>query len=284
MVYLSWNTILLASFYDNGYKAVDYLGQIGALNSLQYEIIDYVDHLSENKVPRGRTCAPKTSTGTQGAGAELIKQLSAWVNSHDIRVLNNLRARQILLNNDREVVGLEAIKTDSSSTTINIRVNKAVIFGSGGFTHNLDLRIQYQLGPEFGGCAVISNEGDFVYMAQAVGARLGNMTGAWNAEIPLEPALDSPSTPNDIWQPAGDSMILVNKYGRRVVNEKRSYNDRTKVHFYWDPVAQEYPNQILVLVYDQRSHDLTRDQPVPIRCPPPEQLCLMSLPGRIGPS
>jgi len=257
---------LLNAFYDNGYQAVDYMEQIGALHSLQYEIIDYVDHLPENKVPRGRTCAPKKADGTQGAGAELIAQLSAWIKAHDVQVLTGHRARWLYRNSDSQIVGLEAVKADGG--VVNVRANKAVIFGSGGFTHSKDLRLQYQPGPIIGGCAVITNEGDFVYMAQAVGARLGNMTGAWNAEIPLEPALDSPSTPNDIWQPAGDSMVLVNKYGIRVVNEKRSYNDRTKAHFYWDPVAQEYPNQFLVMLYDQRSRDLYQGAPGGYPMPP----------------
>jgi hypothetical protein len=183
-----------------------------------------------------------------------------------VQVLTGHRARQLYVNGDHQIVGLEAVKTDGG--VVNVRASKAVIFGSGGFTHSKDLRLQYQPGPMYGGCAVITNEGDFVYMAQAVGARLGNMTGAWNAEIPLEPALDSPSTPNDVWQPAGDSMVLVNKYGLRVVNEKRSYNDRTKAHFYWDPVAQEFPNQILVMLYDQRSRDLYQGAPGGYPIPP----------------
>jgi succinate dehydrogenase/fumarate reductase flavoprotein subunit len=144
---------------------------------------------------------------------------------------------------------------------VAVRSRKGVIFGSGGFTHNPEFLNQFALGPIYGGCAVITNEGDFINLAQEIGARLSNMNGAWNAEIPLEQALQSPSTPNDIWQPAGDSMILVNKYGIRVTNEKRSYNDRTKVHFYWDPVNQEYPNQILLMVYDQRTRDLYAGSP-----------------------
>jgi hypothetical protein len=95
------------------------------------------------------------------------------------------------------------------------------------------------------------------------------MNGAWNAQVPLEPALESPSTPDDIWQPIGDSMIMVNKYGKRVVNEKRNYNDRTKVHFYWDPVEQEYPNQIICMIYDQRTLELFANSPDTYPIPSP---------------
>jgi hypothetical protein len=102
----------------------------------------------------------------------------------------------------------------------------------------------------------MTNEGDLVYMAQAIGAQLSNMNSAWNAQNPLEAVLKSPSSPNEIWQDPGDSMILVNKYGVRVTDEKRSYNDRTKIHFYWDPVEQEFVNMVMMMVYDQRTADL----------------------------
>jgi 3-oxosteroid 1-dehydrogenase len=246
---------LLSAFYDNGSKAVDYFAKIGALQSTPQNpaLTDYLDHTPDNKVPRGRGLFPKTAAGATGFGAELIAQTRAWLDGHDVRVLTGYRVTHLVLNDRGEVMGVEA---DAGGTPKLIRARKAVIFGTGGFTHNLALRTHFQPEPLYGGCAVPTNEGDFVFIAQAAGAQLSAMNSAWNAEIPLEPALDSPSTPNDIWQPAGDSMMLVNKYGKRVVNEKRAYNDRTKVHFYWDPTQQEYPNQVLCMIYDQRSRDL----------------------------
>ena len=70
-----------------------------------------------------------------------------------------------------------------------IHASHAVIFGSGGFTHNADLRRSYLHGPVFGGCAAIANEGDFVPIAQAVGADMCNMAESWNVLIQLERAL-----------------------------------------------------------------------------------------------
>jgi len=250
---------LLAAYYDNGYKTFDYFMDIGACNFIQSGMLpDYVDHVEENKVLRGRGLAPQNENGGVGFGFHLINQMKAWIDSHDIEVLTNHRVTKIVLNDSKEMIGVIA---GAGEDTIAVRARKALIFGSGGFTHNGELVLQFQPGPLYGGCAVITNEGDFIYLAQAVGAQLSSMNMGWNAEIPLEPALDSPSTPNDIWQPAGDSMILVNKHGKRVVNEKRSYNDRTKVHFYWDPVNQEYVNQILLMIFDQRSLDLYAGAP-----------------------
>jgi 3-oxosteroid 1-dehydrogenase len=247
---------LLAAYYDNGYRAIDYFMQTGACQFVQAEPVlpDYVDHVPENKVLRGRLVAPTSRQGTTGFGFDLIRQFSAWIKGHGIQVLLSYRVQHILLNEKHETIGIQAILPDGSIR--RIRSKKAVIFGCGGFTHNPDLILHFQKGPTFGGCAVITNTGDLVYMGQAIGAQLSNMNGAWNAQIPLEQALETPSTPDDIWQPVGDSMVMVNKYGKRVVNEKRNYNDRTKVHFYWDPVEQEYPNQILCMIYDQRTAEL----------------------------
>ena len=244
----------LAAYYDNAAAAVDYMIQIGAVKYTQAppSTQDYWDHATENKVPVGRGLSP-----VGGAGAQLIKYFGDYIKAHNIQLLNSHRVQQIYLNDKKQVIGVQAL--DSSGTTaktVNVKANKAVIFGSGGFTHNTELVRQFQKGPIFGGCAVMTNEGDLVYMAQAIGAQLSNMNSAWNAQNPLEAVLKSPSSPNEIWQDPGDSMILVNKYGVRVTDEKRSYNDRTKIHFYWDPVEQEFVNMVMMMVYDQRTADL----------------------------
>jgi hypothetical protein len=151
------------------------------------------------------------------------------------------------------VIGVEATTADGAAVTV--RGRKAVIFGSGCFTHNPWMVLHYQRGPMFGGCAVPTNEGDFVTIAGAVGAKMGNMTGAFHGQIVFEQAIEFASVPTDVFFLPGDSSMLVNRFGVRAVNEKRNYNDRTQAHFNWDPTRGEWTNQLLVWVYDQRNAD-----------------------------
>jgi hypothetical protein len=136
---------------------------------------------------------------------------------------------------------------------VTVRARKAVVFGSGGFTHNPEMVLNFQRGPMFGGCAVPTNEGDFVSIGEANGARLGNMNSAFRAQLVVEQALNFSSVPSDIFFITGDTSMLVNRFGQRVVNEKRNYNDRTQAHFTWDPVRAEWPNLLLFWVYDERT-------------------------------
>jgi 3-oxosteroid 1-dehydrogenase len=103
---------------------------------------------------------------------------------------------------------------------------------------------------------VPTNEGDFVAISGSLGAKLGHMQSAWRAQVVLEQALQFSSTPDDVFMPPGDSMILVNRLGVRVVDEKTNYNERTRVHYVWDPVRHEWINLLLFMVYDQRTAEL----------------------------
>ena len=50
-------------------------------------------------------------------------------------------------------------------------------------------------------------------------------------------------------------MIYVDKKGNRVTNEKLAYNESAQAFFKWDPAKSEYPNLVLVAIWDQRSQD-----------------------------
>jgi len=81
------------------------------------------------------------------------------------------------------------------------------------------------------------------------------MNYAWMAPIVLEKALKKDPTLSGTFSPSGDSMIYVDKNGKRVTNEKLAYNESAQAFFTWDPVKSEYPNLVLVAIWDQRSQD-----------------------------
>ncbi len=246
---------LLAAFYDNAAPAVEFLEKVGALKYIHYlRAYDYIDSAKENKVPRDRMLNSERPDGSPGRGKELIRQLRAWIDANNIPVLLNHRVQTVLSNEQQKVIGVKA--TTSDGTTVHLRARKAVVFGSGGYTHNAELIRNFQPGPIAGGCATSSCEGDFIAIGESVGAKLGNMASAWRDQIVLEQALETPSVPQGVWQPPGDSMVLVNKYGKRVVGEKRNYNERSKVHFQWDPNKSEFINQYLFMIYDRRTAEL----------------------------
>jgi hypothetical protein len=135
-----------------------------------------------------------------------------------------------------------------------------VIFGSGGFLHDERLALEHLRGPVFGGAAAAEATGDFVRIGMEAGARLGNMAHAWWSQVAVELAVRRRATTGDIYSPYGDSMLMVNRFGRRAVNEKAPYNERSQAHFDWDPYRGEYPNLLLFMMFDQAVVDSPRPE------------------------
>jgi succinate dehydrogenase/fumarate reductase flavoprotein subunit len=236
--------------YDQAGLAVELLGRVGALRPHHRpDIPDYYAEIAEDETPYGRVIMPEPrSRPTGGTGFEFAEALDRAARAHGIPIRTSCRAVAVQMEGER-VVGVVA---DEGGTERVFRARGGVVFASGGFTHNRELMLRSFSFPLVHGAAAPSNEGDFVAIAAAAGARLGNMGNAWLAPIQLEQALtpDDARTNASITEMHGDSMVVVNRDGRRVVNEKAMYNDFTQAFFEWDGVAGEYPNLRLFLIYD----------------------------------
>ena len=248
---------LLEAFYDNASVAVDSLRKSGSLNlaewrgfALDKPAVDYLDQVPENKVPTGRPLGPLTANGAMGQGAELMTQLGEAVKKRGIKTLLEHRAMRLVQDDHGRVVGLEA---GAGETTVTIQGRKGVIFTTGGYAHNPELKRRYQRAPLFGACAMPASEGDFITIAGAAGAQMGDLGSAWRSQVVLEECLVSPLLGAGVFFPPGDSMVQVNRYGHRALNEHRNYNDRTEAHGIYKESTAEFPNQIMFMIYDQRS-------------------------------
>lgn len=103
-----------------------------------------------------------------------------------------------------------------------------------------------------------------------LGAALGNMGHAWWAQSLVELVVRNRATLRDVYVPYGDSMFMVNRYGRRALNEKAPYNERGQVHYTWDASRREYPNYLMFWVFDDWliNGPLASDPRYALRAPP----------------
>lgn len=250
---------LIAAFYDHGSRAIEQLRAAGALQFAQWKdwngenFTDYHAHLPENKVPQGRSllaAVPNPGFSGGGNGAELLRQLQAVFPALRIELKLEHRVQRLLLDADGGVSGVEVECEDG---IVRLRARKGVIFCSGGFTHNAELCERFLRGHVWGGGAAPGSSGDFIGIATAAGAALGNMSNAWWGQVPVEVALQTRSVPANVWVVPGDSAIQVNRFGLRFANEKALYNERTQAHFGWDAGRDEYPNLLGLMLWDARN-------------------------------
>ncbi|WP_185015578.1 FAD-dependent oxidoreductase [Salinisphaera orenii] len=256
----------LETFYLNGSRVIQALMANTTLKISPWHYKpdqvwpDYHAHLPEDEVEVGRSLVTDMSDNPESAfwpaaggdGNALLTKLRAGFEGKPVEVLLDHKVKSLVKNDGGRVAGL--VVEDPDAGLVKFQARKGVVFASGGFTHNKAMADCFLRGRVWGGCAMPGSTGDFVPIAAGVGAMFGNMNNAWWCQIPVELAVRRRSVPYNVWVPPGDSMLQVNRYGRRFVNEKIAYNERTQVHFYWDPVRLEYPNLLGIMIWDGRSH------------------------------
>ncbi|MFV0315863.1 MAG: FAD-dependent oxidoreductase [Microthrixaceae bacterium] len=243
----------LGSFYDAGSGAIELLRSLGAMNLESIPYVDYYAHLDEDKCPQGRTISPilpdDWQVGSKVTGGQiLVDDLLEYATDNGTKVLTNHEAKHVVRNPDGSVIGVEV---RVGHRTVLIGATKGIVFASGGFLHDERMSLDYLRGPILGGAAASSATGDFVRIGIECGALLGNMGNAWWDQVVVELAARRHETPSDVYSPFGDSMLMVNRFGRRALNEKAPYNERGQAHFEWDQHLGEYPNLLMFMIFDE---------------------------------
>jgi predicted oxidoreductase len=249
-----WEHAQIRAIYESASPAAELLADKDALPYRWCEAVpDYWSELPEDKAPTGRVLVPEGARATMADGGQVgIRTMSAAAERDGVDVRVSHRVQRLVIEGGR-VAGVEA--TDAAGETVRVAARKAVIFASGGFTHDAELRANFLSAPVVGGCAANTNEGDLVRIGAAAGAQLRNMNQAWMCPVPLEPAVARDPSLSGMFSVAGDSTLFVDKTGRRVVNEKLPYNELAQTFFQWDPLRAEYPYLVLIQVWDQRAQE-----------------------------
>ena len=127
-----------------------------------------------------------------------------------------------LIADEGRIVG---VLVEKEGRALRIQAKKAVLLAAGGFERNLEMRERYQRAPTSdrwtAGCE--TNTGDAVALAVAKGASLDLMGEAWWCPSMLVP-LASPVR-IVIYEKNLAGGIIVDRRGRRFMNEAEPYND-----------------------------------------------------------
>ncbi|GLV26749.1 FAD-dependent oxidoreductase [Sphingobium sp. Cam5-1] len=220
-----------------------------------------------------------------GMGGALMAGLLKGALDHGVRIRRNVRVLRLVQEGD-VVVGIEA---DNDGKPLRIGARKGVILACGGYEWNEDMTRQFLRGPMHGPHSPPWNEGDGLKMAIQAGASLGNMSEAWwqpSVTIPGEEYDGRPLVRLTGIERCGPGSIIVNRTGRRFVNEACNYNDIGRVFQAFDPVNFDYPNlpawHIVSQDYMDRFPFLTRYPGDPVPSWMVSADTLAELAGKIG--
>jgi 3-oxosteroid 1-dehydrogenase len=131
----------------------------------------------------------------------------------------------------------------------------AVVLATGGYEWNPELSSRFLPGPLTHPHSPPANVGDGLLMAMEVGADLANMNEAWwypAASIPGDEYEGRPLARFVGVERTAPHSIMVDRFGRRFVNEAANYNDMQKAFFSFD--ANDYTTRHLPcwVVFDRQ--------------------------------
>ena len=187
------------------------------------------------------------STGQALAGS-LIKGCL----DREIPLQTATRARELVLDENDAVVGVRA---ERDGADYYVKARKAVVIASGGFEWNEDLVKAFLRGPMTAPTSTPENEGDGLLMAMGAGAALGNMSEAWwipGIHVPGDEMRGRTFARLILAERTWPRSIIVNRYGKRFMNEAANYNAVGHAFHTFDPNTFEFINLPAWLVVDSR--------------------------------
>ncbi|UXA16656.1 FAD-dependent oxidoreductase [Mycobacterium sp. SMC-4] len=182
------------------------------------------------------------------AGTSLIAGLLHAVRTAGVTPHTEARAVDLVA----DALGITGVRIDKDGREIRVRARRAVILGTGGFEWDARLVEAYLRGPMRGAVSPPNNTGDGLRMAMAHGADLANMGEAWwvpIVQIPGDTFAGHPRSRSVRLERTRPRSIIVNRAGRRFVNEAGEYNSMAGPFHYLDP-RLGYANDPAWIVFD----------------------------------
>ena len=196
--------------------------------------------------------AKRYEEGILTMGAALVASLLKGLLDRGVELLTETPGEELVVTDDGAVAGVRALR---GGKDFFAGARKGVVLASGGFEWNSELVRTFLKGEITHPLTPPDNDGDGLIMAMEVGAALGNMSEAWWYPAMQDPTIEYEGRPlNQLG--SGRNMagsIIVNKRGKRFVNEGTTYMDMPKSFYVFDQVAQDYPNMPPVwMIFDSK--------------------------------
>jgi 3-oxosteroid 1-dehydrogenase len=168
------------------------------------------------------------------AGTALIAGLLQGLLDLGVAPATDARASDLIAEGG-EITGVRIVRPGAR---ISVRARRGVILGTGGFEWDPPLVQAFLRGPMHGAVSPPNNTGDGLRMAMAHGADLANMGEAWWVPIVRIPGdtIDGKQRSRSVrLERTRPRSIIVNRAGRRFVNEACDYNSMAGAFHYLDP-------------------------------------------------
>lgn len=184
------------------------------------------------------------------AGTALIAGLLKGVLDAGVAPATGCRGTELIGGDgDRGVAG---VRVDADGTSRRVCARRGVILANGGFEWDTALVEAFLRGPMRGAVSPPNNTGDALRMAMAQGADLANMGEAWWVPIVRIPGdtIDGRQRSRSVrLERTRPRSIIVNRAGRRFVNEACDYNSMAGAFHYLEPRGG-YVNDPAWIVFD----------------------------------
>jgi DNA-binding NarL/FixJ family response regulator/succinate dehydrogenase/fumarate reductase flavoprotein subunit len=228
---------LSAAFVDHCNEAIEFLRDVGIGWDFLPNFNDYYPHFPGGK-PRGRSLQPVTAQGDLVMGAELTQLMLEAALARGVDVLCGASARRLVVDNEGTVVGVAA---EFDGEEIYCQGRRGVVLATGGFDHNEAMVRSFLRGPLYHTSAAPGNTGDGHLMGMALGAGLHNMNERWAWPVFYDEDLGKAisALAHELGRPGA---IVVNKMGRRILNEAGPYDAVARAFFSFETSSYEYVN------------------------------------------
>ena len=182
------------------------------------------------------------------AGTALIAGLLKGLLDLGVVPRTDTRAIELLT----DPLGITGVRISQDDNDFTVRAGRGVVLATGGFEWDRKLVEAYLRGPMRGPVSPPNNTGDGLRMAMALGADLANMGEAWwvpIVQLPGDTFAGQPRSRSVRLERTRPRSIIVNRAGRRFLNEAGEYNSMAGPFHFLDP-RRGYANDPAWIVFD----------------------------------